>query len=252
MLRARNRRRREKAQQFVLPAIHWLPVLTLLGALLVGGAATVLAIWVIDRPVTRIVIHGQFERVSADQLEALLRPQVGTGFLRLDMAGLQRELKALPWVASARLTRRWPETLELLVREQEPAARWGEAGLLNPRGELFIEQASHIPGGLPRLHGPAGTEARVARRFIELQEQLVPRGLGVVELTLDERGAWSFRISNGISVRLGSARTDERLAVFYQALDQVVGSMASEVDYIDMRYTNGFAIGWKAGRETQG
>jgi cell division septal protein FtsQ len=29
------------------------------------------------------------------------------------------------------------------------------------------------------------------------------------------------------------------------ALDQVVAERAEQVDYIDMRYTNGFAIGWK-------
>lgn len=253
MLRAGNRRRRErKPSRFGWPAINWLPVFSLLGAALLLGGAGLAVTWLVDRPITRVVIHGSFERVSADQLEGMLRPQVGRGFLRVDLAGLQREVTALPWIASARLSRRWPDTLELVITEQQPAARWGVDGLLNARGELFIEQATHIPAGLPRLSGPAGSEAQVAARYSALQDQLVPRGLAVVALTLDERGAWSFQLSNGIAVRLGSLRVDERLAVFYRALDQVVGGMAGEVDYVDMRYANGFAIGWREPAQENG
>lgn len=253
MLRSGNRRRRErKTPRLGWPAINWLPVFSLLGALLLVGGTGLAMTWLIDRPITRVVIHGSFERVSADQLEGMLRPRVGQGFLRVDLAGLQREVTALPWIARARLSRRWPDTLELVISEQQPAARWGVDGLLNSRGELFIEQATHVPAELPRLSGPEGTQTQVAARFSALQEQLVPRGLAVVVLTLDERGAWSFQLSNGIAVRLGSARVDERLALFYRALDQVVGGMSGEIDYVDMRYANGFAIGWREPAQEDG
>jgi len=253
MLRARNRRRRDQPRRrFSLPVINWLPLLSLVGAALLTGGVTLLLGWLIDRPITQVVIHGQFERVSADQLEALLRPHLGQGFLRMDLPAIQRELTALPWVGSARLSRRWPETLQLVITEQQAAARWGVNGLLNARGQLFIDQATHVPAGLPRLEGPEGSENRVAARFIALQEELVPRGLGVVALSLDERGAWSFTLANGIEVRLGSALVEERLALFYQAVDQVLGGIAGQVDYIDMRHANGFAIGWKPAAERAG
>jgi len=253
MLRTGNRRRRErKPRRLGWPAINWLPVVSLLGAVLLAGGGTLAVAWLIDRPITRVVIHGAFERVSADQLEGMLRPQVGRGFLRVDLAGLQREVTALPWIATARLSRRWPDTLELVITEQQPAARWGVEGLLNGRGELFIEQATHVPAGLPRLAGPDGSHVQVAGRFMALQEQMVPRGLAVVALALDERGAWTFELSNGIAVRLGSARVDDRLALFYRALDQVVSAMAGEVEYVDMRYANGFAIGWRQPAQEDG
>ena len=50
--------------------------------------------------------------------------------------------------------------------EQTAAARWGESGLLNTRGELFVRAAAHVPAELPRLSGPEGTESQVAQRYM--------------------------------------------------------------------------------------
>jgi cell division protein FtsQ len=64
-------------------------------------------------------------------------------------------------------------------------------------------------------------------------------------LDLDARGAWQLELANGVSVRLGRRQVDERLDRFIQTALPVVGGRASEISYIDMRYSNGFAIGWK-------
>jgi cell division protein FtsQ len=86
----------------------------------------------------------------------------------------------------------------------------------------------------------------VTARFFRVQEQLEHRGNSALTMTLDNRGSWSFRLSNGMEVRLGAQGVDERIARFFQALDTTVGPMSSEVEYVDMRYPNGFAIGWKS------
>ena len=148
--------------------------------------------WLLNRPVEQVVINGEFERVSADRLESLLRPYMGQGFLATPLDVVQQQLAAVPWVATARVSRKWPGTLDVTVTEEQPAARWGEHGLLNPQGRLFVRQADHIPAGLPRLNGPEGTEAEVAARYVAIQEQLVHRGLALAALELDERGAWSL------------------------------------------------------------
>ena len=192
-----------------------------------------------------MVINGEFERVSADRLESLLRPYMGQGFLATPLDVVQQQLAEVPWIAAARVSRKWPGTLAVTVTEEQPAARWGEQGLLNPQGRLFVRRADHIPAGLPQLNGPEGSEAEVAARYVAIQEQRVPRGLSLAALDLDKRGAWSLRLGNGIQVRLGSQDVDIRLARFFEALDTVVMAVAADVSYIDMRYTNGFAVGWK-------
>ena len=43
---------------------------------------------------------------------------------------------------------------------------------------------------------------------------------------------------------------EARLTRFYEALDSVVTPVATDVQIVDMRYTNGFSIGWKQQRAT--
>jgi cell division protein FtsQ len=245
-----NRKRREEPL-VKLPAIPWAGIMSGLAVVLVLAGGYAGGRWLLDRPVARVVINGEFERVSADGLEAVLRPYMGRGFLAAPLDSIQQKVREIPWDATARVSRKWPDTLEVTITEEEPAARWGEAGLLNPQGRLFVRHASHVPAELPRLNGPEGTQAEVAARYVAIQEQLVQRGLGLASLELDGRGAWSFQLRNGIQVRLGSLDVDVRLARFYDALDKVIAGVADDVRYIDMRYTNGFAVGWKQDRRSE-
>ncbi|MSR09691.1 MAG: FtsQ-type POTRA domain-containing protein [Gammaproteobacteria bacterium] len=245
-----NRKRREEPR-VKLPRIPWVALSSLLGLLVVTAGLYTGGHWVLNRPVERMVFNGKFERVSADQLESVLRKYMGKGFLAADLDAIQARVAALPWVATARVSRQWPDTLDVTVTEEAPAARWGADGLLNPQGRLFVRHTTHIPAELPQLNGPEGAEADVAARYVAIQEQLLARGLGVVALELDGRGAWTLLLSNGIGVRLGSQDVDARLDRFYEALDTVVTPVATDVQFVDMRYTNGFSIGWKPQRAVE-
>jgi len=201
--------------------------------------------WLMDRPIDAVVINSAFQRVSALQLEEALAPHVQTGFLSADLHSIRRKLADIPWVASASVRRHWPGSIEVKITEQRPAACWGERGLLNVEGELFVEDASHVPAELPRLAGPEGSERRVATMYFRIEERLEQRGMAATALQLDNRGAWELQLSNGIRVRLGASAVEHRLNRFFTVLDEVIAPRVEQVDYIDMRYTNGFAIGWK-------
>ena len=107
------------------------------------------------------------------------------------------------------------------------------------------------PPSCPRLEGPLGTEGRVTELYFRIEERLEQRGVGAVALRLSGRGSWEFELSNGITVRLGSRLTEQRIERFFVAFDRVVAARPEAVAYVDMRYTNGFAIGWKEREETQ-
>lgn len=218
----------------------------------VGGAVASLvfcgyaaAVWVMDRPIEAVVINGAFERVSAIEVEEALSMHAQGGFLSADLRSMRAGLLEIPWVANANVRRRWPGSIEVNIVEERPAACWGDAGLLNVDGELFVAEAQHVPAELPRLLGPRGTEGRVSEMFFAIAERLEQRGMAAVALRLDQRGAWELQLSSGIRVRLGASFVAQRLDRFFDALDQVIAAQAERVEYVDMRYTNGFAIGWK-------
>jgi len=66
-------------------------------------------------------------------------------------------------------------------------------------------------------------------------------------MRLDARGAWEFDLSDGVTVRLGRRQFDERFEKFMAAALKLVTQRGDDIQYVDMRYTNGFAIGWRGG-----
>jgi cell division protein FtsQ len=122
--------------------------------------------------------------------------------------------------------------------------------LLNTRGELFVTDARHIPAELPRLSGPADQAAVVAKRYLKIREQLIPLGLDVRRLHVDARGAWDMTLQNGIEIRLGKREVGQRTQLFLDVVADIVSSREAEIEYADMRYSNGFTIGWKDGAES--
>jgi len=243
--RRTNRRKTKQKKQFTLPQVNWAAMANIAAVTIVLAGVYQGTVWLMDQPIEAVRVQGTFQRVPSVRVEAAMADYLDEGFLSLDLSEVQARLADIPWVAKASIRRQWPGVLEVTVVEEQAAARWGKSGLLNTRGELFVEGATHLPVELPRLSGPEGSEQDVAQRYFELQKKLEQRGLSVVALSLDARGSWQLILSNTIEVRLGSNDIDQRVARLFLALDQVLAADSSRVAYIDMRYTNGFAVGWK-------
>jgi len=152
-------------------------------------------------------------------------------------------MEELPWVDSVQVRRKWPDGLSVTVQEQVPAALWGEDGLLNIRGELFVRGVQWPRDVLPQLSGPAGTELLVAARLQQLRQMLAPRGVEVTAVNLDARGSWQIRLASGLEVRFGRREVEARIQRFVGVLDLILAEDLTRVAYIDMRYSHGFAVG---------
>ncbi|MEM1262331.1 MAG: cell division protein FtsQ/DivIB [Pseudomonadota bacterium] len=199
----------------------------------------------LNRPIQALDLEAPLQRVSEMQILAAAQPYLEAGFLSADLGAIRDALESMAWVDVAIVRRRWPDRLQILVVEQVPAARWRDDGLLNVRGELFVTGARHIPSELPRLSGPDGSASIVARRYLAMHGRLVQAGLGLQSVELDERGSWELALANGVSVRLGRRDIDTRSERFLDVVAQMINRRQEAINHIDMRYSNGFAIGWK-------
>jgi len=245
--RQAQRRKTRQVRKFSMPAIPVKRLFAMLLALVVVAFSYHFSAELLDQPISSISIEGPFQRVSALQIEEAISAELDSGFFSANLSLIQNRITALQWIDSANVARRWPGMLEISVAEQIPAAIWGERGLLNTRGDLFVSVARHVPVELPRLSGPEGTSSVVAQRYLDMREKLIPFGLELRQVTLDTRGAWTWKLSSGIDVRLGRRDVDTRTELFLAAAATIVSSRETEIDYVDMRYGNGFTIGWKGG-----
>jgi len=213
-------------------------------AFIAAGALAVAS--VLDQPIETVAVAGRFQRVAPVDVERAVKAQVhGAGLLSVDLAAVRRAIHTLPWVDTVSVQRAWPRGLEVLVIEQTAAARWGERGLLNTRGELFDADERHMPPELAQLEGPPGKESLVAQRYLAAEGRLLQAGLRLTALRLDARGAWEIDLANGVTVRLGRRQVDERFEKFMNTALKLVTQRGEDIAYVDMRYTNGFAIGWR-------
>jgi len=246
--RPKNRRKQTTERRWGLPRLNWRRLAVSVGSLAAVFGVAGAVLWTLDQPVETVSVSGRFQRVAPVDVERVVKEHVrSAGLLSVDLDAVRRAIHTLSWVDAVSVQRAWPRGLHVLVIEQVAAARWGQSGLLNTRGELFASGERHVPPELAELSGPDGKESVVAQRYLAAQSRLVQAGLRLTAMRLDARGAWEFDLSNGVTVRLGRRQIDERFDKFVNAALKLVTERGEDISYVDMRYTNGFAIGWRGG-----
>lgn len=240
----------KKKESKPLPWHEWLtktmPIVavTLVLGLFVGGWR--LLHFVGSVPVSRVAVTGNLLHVDRDLLVQRVRPLLnGAGFMTVDLQAIRAEVTQLPWVADVSIQRRWPDQLVIAVTEQEAIARWGKDGLLNRRGEVFRPQPLGDVGELPVLFGPDELSAEVVARYSELRELLAEQKLALASLGADERGSWSATLQGGTELRLGTGDVLKKMRSFSRVYRANLSSQMDRIAYIDLRYSNGVAVGWK-------
>lgn len=247
MARKQARKRKAQTRTIKLPTVRWSRIFTPLLAAGVVVFVYDLSVRLLDRPVRSLEVSGPLQRVSVVEIEDALDDELEKGFFTASLSGMREAVGDLQWIDQVTVARRWPDRIAVSVTEQTPAAVWGDSGLMNVRGELFVDDgAQHVPSGLPRLQGPADRANEVAKRYLKVREHLLENGLDVRAVSLDQRGAWNMTLSNGIEIRLGRRDIDERTRLLVSVVADIITSRAAEIDFVDMRYSSGFTVGWQS------
>jgi cell division protein FtsQ len=193
-----------------------------------------------------LVIRGERVQLSAEGIRDRIRPHLADGYFGADLKTLREEMEAEPWVREVSARRQWPSTLELTVVEQTPVAIWNRRGLLNEEGELFVPRELRVTlAGLPELIGPEGSQTEVLAFWRRADARLEATGLRIGRVELSPRRAWLMSLNDGPGVRLGRGQRDGRLERFANVVVPALDRRLAEAEYVDMRYTNGFAVAWR-------
>ena len=203
---------------------------------------------------TILTLTGHLTHVDPAAVQRAVIPELGSGFFDTPVDRIGDAVAALPWVASVSVRREWPHTLHIDVVEEAPVARWNDDGLMDAQGKVFVHSADKAYASLPMLSGREDSAQDVLAQYDTLAGLLQPRGIAIVALNVDARGAATVELDDGIEVRLGREDAEQRLARFSAIALPALAAKLATVAYVDMRYTNGFAVGWKSpdGRAKQG
>jgi cell division protein FtsQ len=209
-------------------------------AVLLAGYALV---WiVVHQPafaLRSVEITGDAKHVTRAQVEAIVGNELKGTFFTLNLPHLRHSFEKLPWVREVRLRRHWPDRLEVNVVEHVPLARWGSAALVNVQGDVFH---AAYDGKLPVFIGPPGTSREIAIQYELFRRNLSAIGAKPVMVRVTPRRAWQVKLDAGPTLELGREDIEARLARYLDVHESTVGALKRRIDYVDLRYANGFAV----------
>ncbi|MBX9812624.1 MAG: cell division protein FtsQ/DivIB [Burkholderiales bacterium] len=184
-------------------------------------------------------VNGVLAHLTGEQVETLVRREIKGNFFTLDLAAARAAFEKLPWVRKVNVRRQWPGRLEVMLEEHVPLARWGSLALVNTYGEEF--EAAY-DGKLPLFAGPAGSAKEVTIQYEYFRKSLAAIARVPVQVRVSPRRAWQIRLDDGTMLELGREQIEARLARFVSSYERTLGRLGRRIDYVDLRYTNGFAV----------
>ncbi|HKK16430.1 MAG TPA: cell division protein FtsQ/DivIB [Gammaproteobacteria bacterium] len=202
-------------------------------------------------PIKQVRIEGDFRNLSTQVLQDLIRNEVKGGFFNINVTAIRKALLREPWVSDVSVHRVWPDSLQVYVDEEVAVTRWNDDGLLNNRGRLFRPEKNTIPVDLPRLRGPAQSQAQMLEKYYYLDQQLSLLDMSLAELVLDDRRSWKFVTTAGLTVVIGKDDFDERTERFFRMVPSSLAEKINDAEQVDMRYPNGFAVRWEKRADDQ-
>jgi cell division protein FtsQ len=200
-------------------------------------------------PIKHVVVAGELNHTTKNELVNAVSPFVKGSFLNVDVASIRLAGEQLPWVKQVQVRRVWPDRLRLIVEEHKAIAYWGDDGLINQNGDVFMPQKNTFPKGLVSLQGYKGSSQLMSQHLLAIHNKTESLGLKVKKITMDERRAWKVLFKNDLQLLLGRADSEQRLQRFVNTFTDGLADYLEQIEVVDMRYTNGLAVVWKQGQK---
>lgn len=255
----------QSADTLIMPAdSRWVIACAALLSCLLIGAFTADYLFNPDKfQMTEIEVHGRLRNTAGNDITRVVEAVLQGNYFSANLHSIERQLEALPWIHAASIRRRWPSTLLVQVTEMQPIADWAETRWLNFNGDLVEREplpAGHEFADLPNLAGPDDRVLEVWRQFQSWSSQLAPSGLELAGLVLRPHGLWQLELTLGAlasasentppagfraTMMVDDHQAGARIERFINALDQQLIARFVDMQSIDLRYPNGFAVRWR-------
>ena len=239
---AQARRKTPGANRFEFrwkQSYNWLLLLIPLigGAVYVSYQGTLL-------PIKTIQLSGTFQYVDQQEIKSTAQQFIGEGFFSLDIQRVQKSLGDKPWTESISIRRIWPDQLNIAIVEKRPIARWDENHLLSDKAIVYQAKTEAF-NDLPLVHTAGSNHAQMLQLYYRLSSQFADLKEIVVAVRKDSRGALSMQLENGLTIKVGRSDIERKIARFVMIYPQQIQPRLGEIQQLDLRYSNGFAVAWK-------
>ena len=158
---------------------------------------------------------------------------------------LKKEIEKVSWVKSADIRRVYPGEIKIYIEEHIPIAIWNNESYMNNIGDIFF--INNIKKNLPILISNQSGNKIMFEYFSLLLKYISDENFDIKIKKIEENDIRSLSayLSSGIIVKFGSKDIRGKILTFIKVYKTLNTSDLEKIRYIDMRYSNGFSIGWK-------
>ncbi|MBI3516872.1 MAG: FtsQ-type POTRA domain-containing protein [Proteobacteria bacterium] len=173
----------------------------LAGFMAATGHGSLAATGALGLKVRQILVEGR-SRVPAPTVMATLGVHRGMPILGVGVGDVRQRLETIPWVESALVERRLPDTIFVRLTERQPLALWqhnGRFSVIDAKGAVVQDEVGEF-AHLPIVVGDdAPVHAEALLLLLATEPDLQKRVTAAVRVG-DRR--WNLKLDNGIDVRL--------------------------------------------------
>lgn len=182
------------------------------------------------------------KRASRESILEALRVQRGSPTLAFDPVAAKARLEALPWIRSAAVERRLPDTIRVRLVERRPLAFWQRRNkliLVDGAGVILATDHLETFGPLLVLVGDdAPAQAAALRDLLATERELASRVEAAVRIG---NRRWNLRLDSGVEIELPEA--DPASAWHHLAeLDRSYHLLERNIQKVDLRVPDRLGI----------
>ena len=166
-------------------------------------------------------------------------------FFNINLDYLKNSIEKVAWVKNAYIRRSYPNEVIIFIEEYTPVAVWNNDSYISENGYIF--SANKIEKKLPKISSYSNRNIIIFEYFSLISDGILNNKINekILQIKENEIRSLTLLLESNIAVKFGSQNIKERIAIFFKAYKTLNSSDLKKIRYIDMRYSNGFSIGWK-------
>lgn len=190
-----------------------------------------------------MTVEGRGMTAPGDLLAAI-DAERGAPILSIDVAEARAHIEALPWVKSAKVERRLPASVHVVITERTPYALWQQAGrytLVDRDGKAIVDVPDADPA-LPLIVGPdAPANAGALFEALSVEPDLAARVRAAVRVGERRWNIYLDAFEGGIAIRMPE---DDIAAAWTRlvGLEREHKILERDLDFIDLRLADRLVV----------
>ena len=190
------------------------------------------------------VTSSELINVNKDDISKAVEYLYSKSFFDVDLNYLKNKLEKIEWVRKINVRRSYPNEIIIDIEEHTPILIWNNKMYINKYGEKF--KVSKIDKNIPILISDELRIHEVFAYFKLFNEKLSSRKLDfkITKIMENEIRSLTISLSSGINIQLGSKDVNNKIPLFFEIYKSLNTRDLNKIRYIDMRYSNGFSVGW--------